>query len=89
MATEWMKNTVCSITIPRFHVSTGEDKILGSLDWEPHKGERRPFLSIGKECELQLPGEDEKERAELWEEIIEAISRDKGGDDEDEKNSSR
>ena len=65
-------------------ILTGEDKILGSLDWEPHMGERRPFLSIGKECELKLPGEDEKARAELWEEIIESISRDKE-DDEEEK----
>ena len=65
-------------------ILTGEDKILGSLDWEPHKGERRPFLSIGKECELKLPREDEKARAELWEEIIESISRDKE-DDEEEK----
>ena len=56
------------------------------MDWEPHKGERRPFLSIGRECELKLPGEDERARAELWEDIIEAVSRDKAKDeDEDPK----
>ena len=53
------------------------------MDWEPHKGERRPFLSIGRECELRLPGEDERSRAELWEDIIEAVSRDKAKDEDD------
>ena len=54
------------------------------MDWEPLKGERRPFLSIGKECELKVPDEDDKSRADLWEEIIEAISRDKEeGEDKD------